>query len=253
MDRTFGRHACCIMLVGLEAAERTRALDYRSPLRYLLLPFDLRTFIQTYGPYGVAAIVFAETGLMVGFFLPGDSLLFTAGFLASQGFLDIWQLSLLAAATAVLGDTTGYLVGRRAGRTLFKREDSRFFKKKHLQKAHDFYERHGGKAIILAQFMPIVRTFSPVTAGIAAMNYVKFAMFNVIAAILWGFCIPWAGYFLGKQIPDVDRYLLPIVALIIVVSVAPSAIHVWRESGAEITAAVRSRLGRGRPPEPAQD
>ncbi len=218
-----------------------------------MLPFDLRTFIQTYGAYGVAAVVFAETGLMVGFFLPGDSLLFTAGFLASQGLLDIWQLSLLTAAMAVVGDTTGYLVGRWSGKTLFTRPDSRFFKKKHLMKAHEFYERHGGKAILLAQFMPIVRTFSPVTAGIASMNYVRFAAFNVIAAILWGFCIPWAGYFLGTRIPDVDRYLLPIVALIIIASIAPSAIHVWRESGAEITAAVRARLSRDRSPEPAQD
>ncbi len=215
--------------------------------------FDLRTLIEAVGLIGVGFIVFAETGLLVGFFLPGDSLLFTAGFLASQGYFDIVLLSAVTGLMAVVGDSTGYLVGRRAGRTLYRREDSRFFKRKHLERAHAFYEKHGGKAIVLAQFMPIVRTFSPVVAGVAEMSYTRFAVFNVAAAILWGVCIPWAGYFLGSMIPDVDKYLLPIVAVIVVVSVAPSALHVWRESGDEIVAAVRSRLSRSRAPEPVQE
>ncbi len=218
-----------------------------------MVPFDLRTLIETVGLLGVGLIVFAETGLLIGFFLPGDSLLFTAGFLASQGFFNIWALTALTGSMAVVGDSTGYLVGRRAGRALFKREDSRFFKKKHLQRAHAFYEKHGGKAIVLAQFLPIVRTFSPVVAGIAEMPYMRFAIFNVVAALLWGVGVPWTGYFLGSLIPDIDRYLLPIIALIVVASVAPSAIHLWRESGDEILAAVRARLARGTPPEPARD
>lgn len=213
-----------------------------------MLPIDLRTFIETVGPIGVSLVVFAETGLMVGFFLPGDSMLFTAGFLASPGvaFFNIWFLSILTAIAAVIGDSTGYWVGRSLGPRLFTREDSRFFKKKHLERAHAFYEKNGGKAIVLGQFMPIVRTFCPVAAGIAQMRYGRFVAFNVLAALLWGFGVPWLGYWLGSVIPDIDRYLLPIIALIIVASIAPTAIHIWRENGDEIMAWVRERLG-GRP------
>jgi len=196
-----------------------------------VLPFDLQTFIKTAGPIGVALIVFAETGLLVGFFLPGDSMLFAAGFLASPGVhvFNIWFLSILTALAAVIGDSTGYTIGRILGPRLFAREESRMFKRQHLQTARAFYERHGGKAIVLGQFMPIVRTFCPVAAGIAQMSYVRFSTFNVLAALLWGFGVPWLGFFLGSAIPDIDRYLLPIIALIIVVSLAPSAIHLWRE------------------------
>lgn len=210
-----------------------------------MLPVNLQTFVPTYGPtigyILIGAIVFAETGLFIGFFLPGDSLLFTAGFLASQHFLDIWIVSILCAVMAVLGDTTGYTIGRVIGPRLFIREDSLLFKKKHLVTAHEFYERHGGKAILFAQFMPIVRTFSPVVAGIAAMPYPAFATFNVVAALLWGLGVPWAGYFLG-QVPLVRDHLEPVILLIVVVSIAPSAIHVWRENGSEIMAWLRTRL-----------
>lgn len=210
--------------------------------------FDLTETIKTVGLIGVAAIVFAESGLFFGFFLPGDSLLFTAGFLASQGFLNIWLLSLFCGIAAILGDSVGYSFGRRVGPRLFTREDSTFFQKKHLERAHAFYERHGGKAIILARFMPIVRTFAPIVAGAAAMSYPRFLTYNVVGGLLWGVGVTWAGYFLGSLVPDVDKYLLPIIALIIVASIAPSVIHVWRESGDEIMAWVRGRVrGPGGP------
>ena len=201
--------------------------------------FDLRSLVeagQLLAYVVVTAIIFAECGLLIGFFLPGDSLLFTAGFLASQklpgtdqNFFNIWLLSGLCGIAAALGPAVGYWFGRAVGPRLFVREDSRFFKRRHLQTAHEFYERHGGKALLLARFMPIVRTFAPIVAGIGAMNYTRFVIYTLIGALIWAVGVTWAGYFLGSAIPDVDRYLLPIVALIIVASIAPSVIHLWRE------------------------
>jgi membrane-associated protein len=194
---------------------------------------DLKTFIEYIGLVGVYAIIFAETGLLIGFFLPGDSMLFTAGFLASQGLFDIAALAIGAFIAAVVGDTVGYWFGHRVGRKLFEREDSRFFKKKHLYRAEELYEKHGGKIIILARFMPFVRTFAPIVAGIGAMHYRNFISFNVVGGFLWAVGVTVAGYFLGSLIPDVDRYLLPIIALIILVSVAPPAWHVFKDWWAE--------------------
>ncbi len=204
--------------------------------------FDLESLIRTAGYLGLFAIIFAETGLLIGFFLPGDSLLFTAGFLASQDYLNIWLLVTVCFAAAVTGDAVGYAFGNRVGRRLFQRPESRLFRPEYLRRAEVFFEQHGGKAIILARFMPIVRTFVPIIAGVGAMRYPRFAAFNVIGALLWAVGLPIAGYFLGKSIPNVDRYLLPIILLIIVVSIAPTAIHVWRENGAEISALVRRQL-----------
>ncbi|MBI2598814.1 VTT domain-containing protein [Candidatus Curtissbacteria bacterium] len=194
-----------------------------------LLHLDLVKIIESIGLLGVFAIVFAESGLLVGVFLPGDSLLFTAGFLASQGFFNIYILSAVLFTAAVLGDSVGYTFGHKVGKKLFQREDSLFFHKKNLVRAQKFYEKHGGKAVTIARFMPIVRTFAPIVAGMGDMRYRRFLFFNVIGAILWAVCLPVLGYFLGSLIPDVDRYLLPIVALIIIASVAPSVIHVMRE------------------------
>ena len=204
--------------------------------------FDLESLIRTAGYLGLFGIIFAETGLLIGFFLPGDSLLFTAGFLASQGYLNIWLLVTVCFVAAVTGDAVGYAFGNRVGRRLFQRPESRLFRPEYLRRAELFFEQHGGKAIILARFMPIVRTFVPIIAGVGSMRYPRFALFNVVGGLLWAVGLPIAGYFLGKSIPNVDRYLLPIIVLIIAVSVAPTAIHIWRENGAEISALVRRQM-----------
>lgn len=208
--------------------------------------FDLENIIRTVGYFGVFAIIFAETGLFFGIFLPGDSLLFTAGFLASQDKFNIVVLCLICFVAAVTGDATGYLIGNRMGRRLFTKPESKIFKPAYLLKAQDFFERHGGKAIILGRFMPVVRTMVPMVAGAGTMTYHKFFTYNVIGAFLWGVCITLAGYFLGSTIPGVDKYLLPIIALILIVSVAPSAIHIWRENGEQIKAAARRRMAERR-------
>lgn len=191
------------------------------------------TLIRTVGLVGVWAIVFAESGLLVGFFLPGDSLLFTAGFLASQGFMDIAWLCAGCFLAAVAGDSVGYAFGSRVGRRLFQREDSLLFHKDHLRRAEAFYQKHGRKTIILARFIPVVRTFAPIVAGMGRMEYRTFLTFNVVGGAIWGIGLPLAGYQLGSMIPDVDRYLLPLVALIILASVAPPAWHVFKEYRAQ--------------------
>lgn len=193
--------------------------------------FDLVSLVKTFGYLGVFSIVFLESGLLVGFFFPGDSLLFTAGFLASQGFLDITILILGCFIFAVLGDTIGYSIGKNLGPRLFKKEDSLLFNKKHLETAQKFYDKHGGKTIILARFMPVVRAFAPVVAGAGTMDYKKFLTYNLIGGILWAIGITGAGYYLGSLIPDVDKYLLPIVGLIILASISPAIHHVLFKRG----------------------
>jgi membrane-associated protein len=192
---------------------------------------DPQTIIRTGGLVLITAIIFAECGLLIGFFLPGDSLLFTAGFLASQNVvgLDIWTLSILCGIAAAIGPLVGYWYGNLWGPRLFSREDSLLFRKQHLVRAHEFYEHHGGKALIIARFMPVVRTFAPVVAGMAAMDYRRFVVYTVIGAVVWAIGMTWLGYFLGSLIPDAGKYLEYIVALIIVVSIAPPIIHLLRE------------------------
>lgn len=206
--------------------------------------FDLPQLIRTVGYFGMFGIIFAETGLLIGFFLPGDSLLFTAGFLASQGYLNIWILLPVCFVAAVVGDAVGYSFGLRVGRNLFHRPDSLIFKRENLIRAEQFFERHGGKAVVIARFLPVVRTFTPIVAGIGSMTYRHFAFYNVFGAVLWAIGVTLAGYFLGSVIPDIDRYLIPIILLIIIISVLPTAIHVWRENRTEISAALRRQLKR---------
>ena len=196
--------------------------------------FDLPHLIQSLGYFGVWAIVFAESGLLVGFFLPGDSLLFTSGFLASQPVtaIDIRVMIFDCFVCAVLGDNVGYATGHRFGRRLFQKEDSWLFHKKYLVTAQKFYEKHGKKAIVLARFMPIVRTFAPIVAGIGSMHYRTFMSYNLIGGLIWTVGITLLGYYLGQVIPDVDKYLLPIVLFIIVISIAPSIIHLIQENRA---------------------
>jgi len=189
------------------------------------MEIDLIELIKTVGYIGVFGIVFAESGLFFGFFLPGDSLLFTAGFLASQGFLNIYILSIGCAIFAILGDSVGYMFGKKIGPKIFVKEDSFLFKKAYIEKARLYYEKHGKKTIILARFVPFVRTFAPILAGVGNMTYHTFISYNVIGGIIWGFGVPWIGYFLGSIIPDVDKYLLPIIALIIFLSLIPTMIE----------------------------
>lgn len=207
-----------------------------------LFHFDLPTMIKTVGYVGLFAIIFSES--CFAFFLPGDSLLFTAGFLASQGFLDLGLLNALLIVAAIAGNQVGYAFGYRVGPRLFSREDSLLFHRKHLDRTHEFYERHGGKAIVLARFLPIVRTFAPIVAGVGRMNYQRFVFFNVVGALLWIVGLTVGGYLIGNLIPDVDRYLLPIIVLIIAVSLAPSVWHVYRDNREEVHRFVRRRTGR---------
>jgi len=189
---------------------------------------DLVEIIKTVGILGVFAIVFAESGLFFGFFLPGDSLLFTAGFLASQGILNIYILVIGCCFFAILGDSVGYAFGKKIGPKIFNKEDSLLFKKDHLLKAKEFYEKHGKKTIILARFVPFVRTFAPILAGVGEMKYSTFISYNVIGGIFWATGVTLAGFFLGNIIPDVDKYLLPIIALIIMVSALPAVYEVLK-------------------------
>jgi len=189
---------------------------------------DLVGLIKAVGYAGLFGIVFAETGLFLGFFLPGDSLLFVAGFLAAGGFFSLPVLVLGLFLSAVLGNVFGYEFGRRIGPKLFSREDSLIFKKAHAIKAQLFYDKHGSKTILLARFMPIVRTFAPIVAGIANMRYPVFFLYNLIGALVWTIGLVFLGYFLGNVI-DVDKYLLPIVLVIIFLSFLPAIIAYIRE------------------------
>lgn len=175
-----------------------------------------------WGGYAVlVAIVFAETGLLVGFFLPGDSLLITAGLVAGTGGLNIWWLNVLLMAAAIAGDSVGYAIGFRAGPRIFAREDSVFFHRRHLIRTREFYERYGGKTIVLARFIPIIRTFAPVVAGVGQMNYRRFLFFNVFGGIGWVVSLTWAGYLLGQTVPNIDQHVHVIVAIVIALSVLP--------------------------------
>jgi membrane-associated protein len=177
--------------------------------------------IETFGTLGLFAIIFAESGLLVGFFLPGDSLLFTAGLLASRGTLNLAVVMVGCAVAAIVGDQVGYVIGRRAGPALFKRPDSRLFKRKNVDRAHAYFEKNGPKTIILARFIPVIRTFVPVVAGVGDMEYRRFVVFNVIGGVLWACGVSLAGYTLGSSIPSIDRYLLPIIVVIGAVSFVP--------------------------------
>jgi len=194
----------------------------------MIFGFDLVALIKAAGYLGLFGIVFAESGLFVGFFLPGDSLLFTAGFLASQGFLNIWILAPLAFIAAILGDNFGYAFGRRVGPAIFTRERSLFFHKEYLERARIFYEAHGGKAIVLARFLPVIRTFAPILAGVGRMRWPTFLFYNVIGAVLWAIGLTFLGFYLGNAIPNIDRYLVPIVLIIVIISSLPTLLHLVR-------------------------
>ena len=187
--------------------------------------FDLNQLLTAIGFIGILAIIFAETGLFIGFFLPGDSLLFTAGLLASQGIFDIWALAILAPIMAIAGYALGYWFGGHLGRWLLNQPDRWYFKKTYYDRSKFFFDTHGGKALILARLMPVIRTFVPIVAGVSKMDWRRYTYFNVIGGILWGSGIPLFGFYLGYAIPNAKEYIFPIVILIVFLSLFPAIWH----------------------------
>src|SRR5438067_2114756 len=207
---------------------------------------DLPALVQWAGYVGLFVIVFTETGLFFGFFLPGDSLLVTAGLLASQGLpLDVRLLGLLLSAAAILGDNTNYWVGRLSGQRIVTREESLLFKPKHLRRAADFYARHGAKTVVLARFMPIVRTFAPLVAGAARMDYRTFLTFSVIGGLSWIWSMLLIGYFVGSRFPGVSEHLELVIIVVVLLSISPGIVS-WlrtRRTGAVDSAPSHDRRG----------
>ena len=196
---------------------------------FFRIVYNVPEVIRIAGLLGLIIIVFAETGLMIGFFLPGDSLLITAGLFAAKGDLNIWTLNISLILAAIIGDATGYYIGRRTGQALYSRPNSLLFRRDHLIKTHEFYEKHGGKTIIIARFMPIARTFAPVVAGAAEMTYRSFAVYNIIGGILWVLSMTLTGYFLGVMVPDIEKQIHKVVAVVIFLSLLPAGIA-WLKS-----------------------
>jgi membrane-associated protein len=199
-----------------------------------LLDFlDPENILDWLGPFatiGLFAIIFAESGLLIGFFLPGDSLLFTAGLLSSEDKFGLNFPVILVGCfiAAVVGDQVGYMFGKRVGPSLFRRENSRLFKQQYVDRTKDFFEEHGPKTIMIARFVPIVRTFAPILAGVGEMRYATFLRYNVIGGFVWAVGVTTAGYVLGSTIPSIDRYLLPIIFVIVLLSVIPPFLE-WRK------------------------
>ncbi|MFZ2072180.1 MAG: VTT domain-containing protein [Minisyncoccia bacterium] len=192
--------------------------------------FEIMPLIQTIGLVGIFLFVFTESGLFFGFFLPGDSLLFTAGILASMGNFNVVFLFIGSFIMAVLGDSVGYYFGRKIGHRIFSKPDSLFWNKKNLEKTAVFFEKHGNKTITLARFVPIVRTFAPIMAGVGKMKYKIFLFWNILGGFFWTGIMVFAGYFLGNSVKNIDKFILPIVIFIIFISVVPIALQFWRES-----------------------
>lgn len=191
--------------------------------------FDVEHIIQSGGLLVIGLIVFAESGLLIGFFLPGDTLLFAAGFFAAQGKLNLFSLLAVLIVAAIVGDNVGYTIGKHSGKRLFKKKDGLFFRHEYIERAEQFYEKHGGKTIILARFVPIVRTFAPMVAGMGNMNRRRFMLFNIVGAFLWSVSITLLGYWLGSKIPNIDKYILPVILLATIFTFSPPLIHVWRD------------------------
>ena len=191
--------------------------------------YSLDALIQWGGYILLVAIVFTETGLLVGLFLPGDSLLITAGLLAGAGILNIWWLNALLIAAAIVGDSTGYAIGTRLGPRIFTREKSLLFNPKHVVRTQRFYEKYGPKTIVIARFVPIIRTFAPVLAGVGTMRYRRFLTYNVVGGIGWVASMTGAGYVLGQTVPNISKHMHVLVIVIIVLSCVPIAVEIYRE------------------------
>ena len=197
-------------------------MDFISEFFHKLL--NIKELVTWAGYPGLAMIIFSETGLLIGFFLPGDSLLVTAGLFAAAGYFDITLLIPLLLASAIIGNATGYAIGKKSGHTLYSRNDSRFFKKQHLVNTKAFYDKYGKFTIVMAQFMPFARTFAPVVAGIAEMKYATFALFNIIGAVLWVPGMLLIGYFLGSTIPNIEKNIHYVIVAVVFISLLPGII-----------------------------
>ena len=191
--------------------------------------YALDDLVRWGGYVVLVAIVFTETGLLVGFFLPGDSLLITAGLVAATGALNIWWLNVLLAAAAIVGDSVGYAIGWRAGPRLFTRPKSLLFNPRHIERTRAFYARHGAKTIVIARFVPIVRTFAPVVAGIGQMEYRRFLFYNIAGGVGWVTSMTWAGYLLGQAVPNISDHIHIVVGIVILLSLIPIAVELVRE------------------------
>jgi len=190
---------------------------------------DVQNIIESGGLLLIGFIIFAETGLLLGFFLPGDTLLFSAGFFASQGKLPLLWLLFIVIFAAIAGNEVGYEIGNRTGKKIFSKKNGILFREDHILRAEEFYKTHGGKTIILARFIPIIRTFSSVIAGVGNMSRIKFFIYNVIGALIWCLTVVLLGYWLGSRIPNIDRYILPAVLLATVFTMGPTIFHLVRE------------------------
>jgi membrane-associated protein len=191
--------------------------------------YDVESLVRVGGLVGLTAIVFAETGLLIGFFLPGDSLLVTAGLFAARGDLEVVPMIVVLSIAAIVGDTVGYNIGARAGPKLFTRPDSLLFNRKHLITTKEFYERHGPFTIVIARFIPILRTFAPVVAGVGSMEYTRFIVYNVAGGIGWVVTTVLGGYFLGQMVPNIHDHIHKVIAVVIVLSLLPAIIKVAKE------------------------
>jgi membrane-associated protein len=216
------------MLSNVRAALEIKSQMIEFLKQILAQLYNVRGLIEWGGPILVCAIVFVETGLFVGFFLPGDSLLVTAGVFAGAGHLSLSVLLIFVTLCAIAGDQLGYFIGRMAGQTLYKRKDSRFFRKRHLERAHEFYEKYGGKTIILARFVPIIRTFCPPVAGAAKMNYAHYFLYDIFGGVLWVWSMTLLGYTLGRTVPNIDKRIHYVIAAVIVASLLPAVYSAWR-------------------------
>lgn len=204
--------------------------------------FDVTHLIQTGGLLLIALIIFSETGAMLGFFLPGDTLLLSAGVLAASGKLSIVGVIATIAIAAIVGDSTGYYIGHKLGRRLFRKPDGVVFRKEHIDRAEVFYEKHGSKTMLVAHFVPVIRAFIPVTAGAARMPYSQFALFDIIGCVLWSISLTLLGYFVASKIPGIEHYVEPVLILVILSFLAPTIWHVLRDP--KMRAALKNRLRR---------
>lgn len=210
-------------------------LDFLERLR------DLPALVQWAGYFGLTAIIFTETAFFFGFFLPGDSLLVTAGLLSATGLpLNVYVLGAILNVAAILGDAVNYWVGRITGPRIFVREESLFFRRKHVERAHEFYEKYGAATILLARFVPIVRTFAPLVAGVALMNYRVFTFYNVLGGTMWIWSMLFTGYFLGRYVPGIDRHIELVIIVVIFLSILPGIIGWWRERRRAVAAPLES-------------